>query len=82
MSVFETLFKMVTISLVALMFYFIGFVAAVLPDLHKYKPESCTDLPKFTHIWWIPIISAFALHALKRQIVNASRPILKKFAKD
>jgi len=66
MSVFETLFKGVTISLVALMLYFIWFVATVIPDLHKFKPESCTDLPKFTEIWWIPIISAFALHALKR----------------
>ncbi len=66
MSVFETLFKVVTISLVALMLYFIVFVIAVLPDLHKHKPETCTDLPRFSEIWWIPIISAFALHALKR----------------
>ena len=66
MSVLETLLKVVTISLVPLMLYFIGFVVAVLPDLHKYKPDSCTDLPKFSEIWWIPIISAFALHALKR----------------
>jgi len=66
MPVFEQLFRVVTLSLFSLMIYFIAFVVAVIPDLHQHKPESCTDLPKFTDIWWIPIISAFSLHALKR----------------
>lgn len=79
---FENLFKGVTCSLVFLMIYFICFVIVAVPVLHKNKPESCTDLPRFTEIWWIPIISAFALHALKRQIVNAAKPIFIKFGKD
>ena len=82
MSVFEKLFKFVTFSLVLLAVYEIFFVAMYLPELHRHKPASCTDLPRFTEIWWIPIVSAFCLHFLKRWIVSAAKPFLRKYSKD
>jgi hypothetical protein len=30
------------------------------------KPAHLTDLPEFSKIAWVPIVSAFALFALKR----------------
>lgn len=40
------------------------------------------DLPQFYKICWIPISSAFALYAFKKQIINASVPYLRLVAKD
>ncbi len=78
----QAFFRFVTYALIAALVYMICLDYLVYHDQHKTKPATLTDLPEFKQICWVPIISAFALFALKRQIQNASRPIFKHITKD
>lgn len=50
---------------------------------HAMAPEhGITDLPTFKEIFWIPIVSAFALFAFKRQLENISTPVFLLICKD
>jgi len=40
------------------------------------------DLPEFCQIWYVPLISAFALYVFKRQIQHISLPIFLLISKD
>ena len=78
----QALFRFVTFALVVALLYLIYMDYLVYKAQHLTKPESLVDLPEFKQICWVPIISAFALFALKRQIQNAARPIFKHITKD
>ena len=81
-SKIQALFRFVTFSLVAALLYLMYMDYLVYNAQHELKPASVNDLPEIKKICWVPIISAFALFALKRQIKNAAKPIFKHITKD
>lgn len=44
--------------------------------------HSLTDLPKFSKIWWVPFVSAFAMYCFKKQLINVFVPFIKIYCKD
>ena len=78
------MFRLTTFLVIALMSYYI-MLSVQLYNLYFEKKgdwHNLEDLPKFYKICWIPICSAFALFAFKRQIINASVPYMRVIAKD
>ena len=61
----QALFRFVTITLVAALLYLMYMDYLVYKAQQLTKPASLTDLPEFKQIVWVPVISAFALFALK-----------------
>ena len=78
----QAFFRFVTFSLLAALLYLIYMDYLVYHEQHEKKPVDLADLPEFKQIFWVPIVSAFALFAFKRQIKNAARPIFKNITKD
>jgi hypothetical protein len=51
-------------------------------EQHKVKPAALVDLPVFSKIFWIPIVSAFALYASRERVLFLVRPVFKIIGKD
>ena len=68
MALMQSVFRFVTYALVAALLYLIYMDYLVYHEQHKQRPETLTDLPQFEQIFWVPLCSAVALFALKRQI--------------
>ena len=50
-----------------MMSYYVYLSVQIYTITHQsLKPAHLTDLPEFSKIAWVPIVSAFALFALKR----------------
>lgn len=77
-------FRLMTFLIVALMAYYLYLVVQIYNYMQKNKgvTHQTLDYPEFSKIFWVPIVSAFALYCFKRQIVNVSVPYFKIVCKD
>lgn len=62
----QSLFKFVTYSLVIALIYMSYTDYLAYHELHSQKTSTLTDLPVFNQIYWVPLISAFAIFAGKK----------------
>lgn len=82
-SNFQSIFKYTSYAVVAAMSYYMFISFQIYQITHAMAPDhGITDLPNFKEIFWIPIVSAFALFAFKRQLENMSTPIFLLICKD
>ena len=78
----QVIFKTVTFTLTAALVYLICSFYLAYHELHLIKPADATDFPEFSKIYWVPLISAFAFFAMKRQIQNITKPLFLQITKD
>jgi len=81
-NIWPTLFKITTIAISITLVYFVVVVAQVYLEMKTTKPSDLSDLPVFSEVWWIPVISAVLLSAVRSRIKELIRPTFLNFGKD
>jgi hypothetical protein len=66
------------------MLYYMYLSVQVYKQMHDphQTHHDLTDLPKFSKIWWMPFVTAFALYCFKKQLINVFVPIVRIYCKD
>jgi hypothetical protein len=74
---------MTSVFVIIFMTYYIYLSITIYILTRRLGPQNgIHDLPEFSKIFWLPIVSAFSLFAFKRQLKNASIPIFLLICKD
>jgi hypothetical protein len=79
----QEIFKYTAYAVVVCMLYYIKISVEIYNLTNQLSAQKgITDMPDFSKIFWIPIASAFALFAFKRQLYNITVPCFIQIAKD
>jgi hypothetical protein len=78
----DNVFRAVIAALLASMVYFLATVWGVYHLQHRLKPTHVQDLPLFSEIWWLPIVTAFAIASFRVLITRSVRPFFFLVCKD
>ena len=76
------MFRVTTFSILIALAYFVVLVFQVYSEQQNTKPPGLVDLPVFSQIWWLPVLSASLLFILRSQVRMVVRPIFKIYGKD
>jgi len=79
---FDNVLRGVILLLITAMVYFLSVVWGVYHLQHKLKPQTVTDLPVFSQIWWLPIVTAFAIGSFRVLVTRSVRPFFFLVCKD
>jgi len=75
-------FRLLTVAVLMLIFYMILSITFCYKELHLYKPESLTDLPRFSKVFWIPFAAAIFIYYLRQSLIAMVKPFLTEIVKD
>jgi hypothetical protein len=78
----DTVFRGGIAVLLAAKVYFLVTVWGVYHSQHRLKPSHVEDLPLFSEIWWLPIVTAFAIASFRVLVTRSVRPFFFLVCKD
>ena len=80
--IWPSLFRITTFALLITLAYFITLVYQVYFEQQKTKPAHLVDLPVFSEIWWVPVLSAAVLFFTRSKVPVLVRPVFNIYGKD
>lgn len=81
-NIWPTLFKITTIAISFTLVYFVVLVYQVYYEMKITKPSELTDLPVFSELWWIPVVTAVMLFLVRSRVKEIIRPTFLTYGKD
>ena len=81
-NIWPTLFKITTIAISFTLVYFVVLVYQVYYEMKITKPSELNDLPAFSELWWIPVVTAVMLFLVRSRVKELIRPAFLTYGKD